>query len=44
MAKAPELFQKKINDIIQDMIDLGIVAKIDDILIYRQIKSKREAH
>jgi hypothetical protein len=28
------LFQNMINDIFEDMIDLGIITYIDDILIY----------
>jgi hypothetical protein len=35
MANAPALFQKRMNEILKDMIDLGIVAYIDDILIYK---------
>jgi hypothetical protein len=34
MANAPAAFQNIINEIIKDMIDLGIIAYIDDIVIY----------
>jgi hypothetical protein len=34
IANAPASFQNMINEIFKDMIDLGIVAYIDDILIY----------
>jgi hypothetical protein len=34
MATASASFQNMINEIFKDMIDLGIVAYIDDILIY----------
>jgi hypothetical protein len=36
IANASALFQNMINKIFKDMIDLGVVAYIDDILIYSQ--------
>ena len=42
MANAPASFQNMINDIFKDMIDLGVVAYIDDILIYSQTKEEHE--
>jgi hypothetical protein len=39
---APTLFQNMINKIFKDMIDLGVVAYIDDILIYSQTKEEHE--
>jgi hypothetical protein len=38
MANDPTSFQNMINDLFKDIIDLGIVACIDDILIYSQDK------
>jgi hypothetical protein len=34
MANTPAVFQNMFNEIFKDMIDLGIIAYIDDILIY----------
>jgi hypothetical protein len=42
MANAPASFQNMINEIFKDMIDLGVVAYIDDILIYSQTKEEHE--
>jgi hypothetical protein len=42
MTNALALFQNMINKIFKDIIDLDIVAYIDDILIYSQIKEKYE--
>jgi hypothetical protein len=42
MANAPASFQNMINDTVKDMIDLGIIVYIDDILIYSQIKEEHE--
>jgi hypothetical protein len=42
MANAPASFQNMIHEIFKDMIDLGIVAYIDDILIYSQTKEEHE--
>jgi hypothetical protein len=42
MANAPVSFQNMINEIFKDMIDLGIVAYINDILIYSQTKEEYE--
>jgi hypothetical protein len=42
MANGPASFQNRIDKIFKDMIDLRIVAYIDDILIYIQIKEEHE--
>jgi hypothetical protein len=42
MANAPTSFQNMINEIFKDMIDLGIVTYIDDILIYSRTKEEDE--
>jgi hypothetical protein len=42
MANAPASFQNMINEIFKDMIDLGVVTYIDDVLIYSQTKEKHE--
>jgi hypothetical protein len=42
MANAPASFQNMINAIFKDMINLGVVAYIDDILIYSQTKEEHE--
>jgi hypothetical protein len=42
MATALASFQNMINEIFKDMIDLGIIAYIDDILIFSQIKEEHE--
>jgi hypothetical protein len=42
MANASASFQNIINEIFKDMIDLGVVAYIDDILIYSQTKEEHE--
>jgi hypothetical protein len=42
MANAPASFHNIINEIFKDMIDLSIVAYIDDILIYSQTKKEPE--
>jgi hypothetical protein len=42
MANAPTSFQYIINEIFKDMIDLGVVSYIDDILIYSQTKEEYE--
>jgi hypothetical protein len=44
MANAPVSFQNMINKIFKDMIDLGIVTYIDDILIYSQTKEEHERY
>jgi hypothetical protein len=43
MANAPVSFQHMFNEIFKDMIDLGVVAYIDDRLIYitRQKRNMR---
>jgi hypothetical protein len=43
MANAPASFHNMINEIFKDMIDHGIVAYIDDILIYSQTKEEHES-
>jgi hypothetical protein len=40
MANTPALFQNMINEIFKHMIDHGVVAYIDDILIYSQTKEE----
>jgi hypothetical protein len=42
MANALASFYNMINEIFKDMIDLGIVAYIDDILIYSQTNEEHE--
>jgi hypothetical protein len=42
MANAPASFQIMINEIFKDMIDLGIVTYIDDILIYSPTKEEHD--
>jgi hypothetical protein len=42
MANFPLSFQNMINKILKDMIDLGIVAYIHDILIYRETKKEHK--
>jgi hypothetical protein len=42
IADAPALFQNMINEIFKNMIDLGVVAYIDDILIYSQTEEEHE--
>jgi hypothetical protein len=42
MANTPASFQNMINDIVKDMIDLGVVAYIDDIHIYSLAKEEHE--
>ena len=34
LAKAPDTFMKTINNLFSDMLDRGVVAFIDDVLIY----------
>src|SRR5436853_769558 len=36
LANAPATFQNMMNDIFRDMIDMGVVIYLDDILIYRE--------
>ena len=38
LANAPATFQNIMNEIFRDMIDLGIVIYLDDILIYSESK------
>jgi hypothetical protein len=42
MANILASFQNMINKIFKDMINLGIIAYIDNILIYSQTKEKYE--
>jgi hypothetical protein len=42
MTNAPASFQNMINEIFKDMINLGVVAYIDDTLIYSQTKQEHE--
>jgi hypothetical protein len=42
MANAPKSVQNLINEIVKAMIDLGIVAYIDNILIYSHTKEEHE--
>jgi thymidylate synthase len=42
IANAPASFQNMINNIFKDMIDLGVVANIDNIHIYSQTKEEYE--
>jgi hypothetical protein len=42
IANTPASFQNMINEIFKDMIDLGVVAYIDDILIYSQTNEEYE--
>jgi hypothetical protein len=42
MANASASFQNMINEIFKDIIDLGIVAYIDDIFIYSSTKEEHE--
>ena len=36
LANAPATFQNMINEIFRDMIDLGVVIYLDNILIYSE--------
>ena len=36
LANAPAIFQHMMNEILQDLIDHGVVVYIDDILIYME--------
>jgi hypothetical protein len=40
MANAASSFQNMVNDIFKDMIDLGIITYVDDILIDTQTKEE----
>jgi hypothetical protein len=42
MAKTAASFQNIINEILKDMIDVGIITYIDDILIYSETKQEHE--
>jgi hypothetical protein len=42
MANAPASFQNMINEMFKDIIDLGIIAYIDERLIYSQTKEEYE--
>jgi hypothetical protein len=42
IANAPASFQNMINKIFKDMINLGIIAYINDILIYSYTKEEHE--
>jgi chaperone required for assembly of F1-ATPase len=42
MANTPTSFQNMINEILKDMIDLGVITYIDNILIYSQTKEKHQ--
>jgi tRNA A37 N6-isopentenylltransferase MiaA len=42
IANASASFQNMINERFKDMIDLGVIAYIDDILIYRQTLDEYE--
>jgi hypothetical protein len=42
MANAPAVFRNLINEMLKDMIDLGIVSYIEDKLIYCQTKEQHE--
>jgi hypothetical protein len=42
MVNAPASFQNMINKIYKDMIDLAVVAYIDDILLYSQTEEEHE--
>ena len=43
LANAPATFQNMMNEIFRDMIDLGIVIYLDDILIYTENKQDHVA-
>jgi hypothetical protein len=42
IANTATSFQNMINEIFKDIIDLGVVTYIDDILIYSQTKKEHE--
>ena len=43
LAKAPATFQNMKNEIFKDMIDLGVVIYLNDILIYSETKQDHVA-
>jgi hypothetical protein len=42
LANAPATFQNMMNEILRDLIDAGVVAYIDDILIYSKTEEEHE--
>jgi len=36
LCNAPSTFQSMINDVFRDMLDVGVIACMDDILIYTE--------
>ena len=36
LCNAPSTFQRMINDVFGDMLDVGVIAYMDDILIYTE--------
>ena len=36
LCKSPSTFQSMINDVFHDMLDVGVIAYIDDILIHKE--------
>src|SRR5437016_6230411 len=43
LANAPATFQNMVNDIFRDMIDMGVVIFLDDILIYSESQEDRKS-
>jgi len=44
LTNAPAAFQRFMNDIFADMIDVTVIIYLDDILIYSGNMSKHKAH
>ena len=42
LSNAPATFQDMINHIFRDMIDLGLLAYIDDLLIYAESQTRHD--
>jgi len=43
LCNAPSMIQSKINDVFRDMLDVGVIAYMDDILIYMETVKQRVA-
>ncbi len=43
LANAPATFQNMIHDILRDLLDRGVIAYLDDILIYSETEEEHEA-
>ena len=40
LTNAPSVFQRYVNHVLKDLTDIGVVAYIDDIVIYAKTEEK----